>query len=103
VQFGHVRVGAPFDRSVDRANVDWVNDGATLWCLACSIETRWSPSLFTGGSQTEIIGGVIDNLGERYDVAMGPLIEVEDAYLSILIPGTLRHRDGARPCAAARR
>ena len=77
-------------RSIDRANVDWVNNGGTLWCATCNIETRWSPSLFTDGSRTEIIGGAIDNLGEPHDVAMGPLIDVEDSYVSVLLPGTLR-------------
>lgn len=91
----HVRVTAQgpasiWGRSVDRANVEWVNDGGTLWCLACNIETRWSPTVLTGGSQTEIIGGPIDNLGEVHGVDMGPLFDVQDAYLSVLLPGTLR-------------
>ncbi len=78
-------------RSVDRARTDWLNSGGTLWLAASNIETRWSPSSLTGGSKTEIIGGAIDNLGEVYDVAQGPPVDVSNSYFSVVVPGTLRN------------
>jgi Pectate lyase superfamily protein len=78
-------------RSVDRARTDWLNSGGTLWLAASNIETRWSPSSLTNGSKTEIIGGAIDNLGEVYDVAQGPPVDVTNSFFSMVIPGTLRN------------
>lgn len=76
-------------RSVDRVG-EWINNSGTLWCEACNIETRWSPTTLSNNSKTEIIGGAIDNLSEIHTIAEGPLLDVQNSYLSVIAPGTLR-------------
>jgi hypothetical protein len=69
----------------ERANPEVVNDGGRLWILGFKTEGKGTSFRTTNGGETEILGGVVNCFGmdERRGGPLGPMLECEDARLSL--------------------